>query len=437
MQLDSVQLQEKLKVAEAAARTWRESTFTQRAALLRRVGELCRERAPELGKLASLEMGKPITQAIAEVEKCATACDYYAERAEGFLSPKVAASDASESYITYEPLGVILAVMPWNFPFWQVMRFAAPVVMAGNVGVLKHASNVPKCAQAFEDLFTDAGAPVGVFQNLAIGSSMVAEVIKHPTVQGVALTGSEYAGSKVAELAGSLIKRSVLELGGSDPFIVLADADIALAAQLGAKARLQNNGQSCIAAKRFIVVSEVYDAFLDAFKKEMSAAVIGDPLDPATTMGPLVDEKALLELVGQIDRSVAAGAHIELGGAKLDREGNFLAPTILTNVLPGQAAYEEELFGPVASVIRATDTEDAIRIANDNRFGLGASIWTTDLELAKRLAPRIHSGCVFVNGIVKSDPRLPFGGTGVSGFGRELAEEGLKEFVNVKTVWIK
>jgi succinate-semialdehyde dehydrogenase/glutarate-semialdehyde dehydrogenase len=437
MQIDSTQLQEKLRVAEEAARSWRDSSFAERAALLRRVGELCRERAPQLGRIASEEMGKPITQAIAEVEKCALACEYYAERGENFLAPKVVASDASESYVTYEPLGVILAVMPWNFPFWQVMRFAAPVIIAGNVGVLKHASNVPRCAEAFEQLFTDAGAPKGVFQNLAIGSSMVAEVIKHKSVQGVALTGSEYAGSKVAELAGSLIKRSVLELGGSDPFIVLADADIEYTAVMAAKARLQNNGQSCIAAKRFIVVEEVYDAFLEAFKKEFTSAVIGDPLDPTTTIGPIVDEKALQELLTQIEKSVAAGAHIEIGGAKIDMPGNYLAPTILTNVAPGQPAYEEELFGPVASVIRAKSTEDAIRIANDNRFGLGASIWTTDLELAKRLAPRIHSGSVFVNGIVKSDPRLPFGGTGVSGYGRELSEEGLKEFVNVKTVWIK
>lgn len=437
MQIDSTQLQEKLEIAAEAARSWRNSSFAERAALLRRVGELCRERAPELGRIASKEMGKPITQAIAEVEKCALACEYYAERGESFLAPKVIASDASESYVTYEPLGVILAVMPWNFPFWQVMRFAAPVVIAGNVGVLKHASNVPRCAEAFEQLFTDAGAPKGVFQNLAIGSSMVAEVIKHPSVQGVALTGSEYAGSKVAELAGSLIKRSVLELGGSDPFIVLADADIEYTAAMAAKGRLQNNGQSCIAAKRFIVVEEVYEAFLEAFKKEFATAVIGDPLDPATTIGPIVDEKALQELLTQIEKSVAAGAHTEIGGGKIDRPGNFLAPTILTNVAPGQPAYEEELFGPVASVIRAKDTEDAIRLANDNRFGLGATIWTADLELAKRLAPRINSGSVFINGIVKSDPRLPFGGTGVSGYGRELSEEGLKEFVNVKTVWIK
>lgn len=437
MQLDSVQLQEKLRVAQEAARSWRETTFAERAALLRRVGQLCRERAPELGKLAATEMKKPITQAIAEVEKCATACDYYADNAEKFLAPKSVASDASESYVTYEPIGVVLAVMPWNFPFWQVMRFAAPVVMAGNVGVLKHASNVPGCAQAFEQLFTDAGAPVGVFQNLAIGSSTVAEVLKHPAVQGVALTGSEYAGSKVAELAGSLIKRSVLELGGSDPFIVLADADIAEAAKVGAKARLQNNGQSCIAAKRFIIVDAVYDQFLEAFRQEISAAVIGDPLDPATTVGPVVDEKALQELLGQIERSVAAGAHIALGGTKLDMLGNFLAPTILTEVVPGQAAYEEEIFGPVASVIRAKDTDDAIRIANDNRFGLGSSLWTTDLANGKKLASRIHAGSTFINGMVKSDPRLPFGGTGVSGFGRELSEEGLKEFVNVKTIWIK
>lgn len=436
MRTDSKTLQEKLRVAAEAASAWRESGVDERAQLLRRVGDLCRDRAPELGRMAAEEMGKPIAQAIAEVEKCALVCDYYAEHGERFLAPKPLASDALESYVAYEPLGVILAVMPWNFPFWQVMRFAAPVVMAGNVGVLKHASNVPRCAEAFEQLFTDAGAPPGVFQNLAIGSDLVADVLRHPAVQGVALTGSEYAGSKVAELAGSLIKRSVLELGGSDAFVVLADADVERAATIGAKARLQNNGQSCIAAKRFIVVDAVYDQFLAAFKRAFEAAVVGDPLDPATTVGPVIDEKALAELQRQIDESITKGATIETGGTRLPLPGTYLAPTILTNVQPGMPAYEEELFGPVASVMRAADADDALRLANDTRFGLGGSVWTEDLELGKRLARKMRCGAVFINDFVRSDPRLPFGGTGVSGYGRELAEEGIREFMNVKTVCV-
>lgn len=431
------ELNTKIERAAEAFTSWRGSSFEERRAVMLKAAELFRERAEELGRIASEEMYKPITQAIAEAQKCALAFEYYAEHGEKFLSPKHVETDASESYVSYEPMGVILAVMPWNFPFWQVARFAAPVLMGGNVGVLKHASNVPRSAQAFEDLLRDAGAPEGTFINLAIGSKDVEQVLKHSAVKGVALTGSEYAGMQVAGLAGSLIKPAVMELGGSDPFIVLADADIDYAAEVAVKARLQNNGQSCIAAKRFIIVEEVYDAFLEKFKAGFAAANVGDPLDPSTDVGPIVDEKALEELLGQIERSVEKGAKVEIGGQKLEMEGNYLAPTILTDVAPGMPAYEEELFGPVASVIKAKDEADAMRIANDSRFGLGSSIWTQDNEKAKRLAPQIEAGCVFVNEMVKSDPRLPFGGTGISGFGRELSVEGLMEFVNVKTVWVK
>ena len=436
-ELTDEELSQKIALAEATFKTWSTAPLEGRLKPLQRLGRLFRERAPELGKLATLEMGKPVTQAIAEVEKCSLACEYYVAEAARILTPQTITSDASESFVRFDPIGVLLAVMPWNFPYWQVMRFAAPALAAGNVGVLKHASNVPQCAAALEKLFIEAGFPEGAFQNLAIGSGKVEQVIRYPAVQGVALTGSEHAGSKVAELAGSLIKKTVLELGGSDPFIVLADADLEYAAQIGAKARLQNNGQSCIAAKRFILVEEIYDRFLEHFKAQFDASVIGDPLDRKTTIGPLVSQAGLDELDQQVANSVAKGAKLITGGSRVGSRGFFYAPTILADVKPGMPAYEEELFGPVAIVIRAKDTEDAIRIANDNRFGLGSSLWTNDTQLAKQLAPRIRAGCVFVNGMVKSDPRLPFGGTGVSGYGRELSAHGLYEFMNLKTVWIK
>jgi succinate-semialdehyde dehydrogenase/glutarate-semialdehyde dehydrogenase len=436
-ELTDEQLATKLTLAEATFKIWSQTSLAERLAPMKRLSALFRERAPELGKLATLEMGKPLAQAIAEVEKCSLACDYYVEHAEQILAPQSIKSDASESFIRFDPIGVLLAVMPWNFPYWQVMRFAGPALAAGNVGVLKHASNVPQCAVAFEKLFIEAGFPEGAFQNLPIGSAKVEQVIRHPAVQGVALTGSEAAGGKVAALAGSLIKRTVLELGGSDPFIVLADADIPYAAEMATKARLQNNGQSCIAAKRFILVEAIYDQFLALFKERFEASIIGDPLDPKTTIGPLASEAGLQEIEKQVTDSLAKGARLITGGSRMGTKGFFYAPTILADVKPGMPAYEEEFFGPVAIVIRAKDTEDAIHLANDNRFGLGSSLWTKDAELAKQLAPRIHAGSVFVNGMVKSDPRLPFGGTGVSGYGRELSSWGLYEFMNVKTVWIR
>lgn len=435
-ELTDLEVQAKLDKAAAAFLTWKNTSFAERADLMRKVGNLFRENKERLGKLATLEMGKPVTQAIAEAEKCALACDYYADNAERILAPRSIATEAKESYVLHEPTGIILAVMPWNFPFWQVMRFAAPALMAGNVGVLKHASNVPQCAAAFEEMFTQAGFPEGVFQNLAIGSAKVEQVVRHPKVTGVALTGSEAAGSKVAGLAGSLIKTSVLELGGSDPFVVLADADIEYAAEMAAKGRLQNNGQSCIAAKRFIVEDAAYDAFLERFVHYVSSQVIGDPMDPRTTLGPVVNEQGRLDLERQIDDAVAQGAMIATGGKRMEGPGFFFEPTILTDITKDMLAYHEELFGPVACVYRVKDAEEALFVANDTTFGLGGSVWTKDLEKGKALAAKIRAGAVFVNAIVKSDPRVPFGGTGVSGFGRELAEEGIKEFVNVKTVWV-
>ncbi len=435
-ELTDAALDAKLERAAAAFHAWQDVPLEERARLMRRVGELCRERAPELGRLATLEMGKPLKQAVAEVEKCATACDYYADNAAAFLAPEPVATDASESFVRFDPIGVVLAVMPWNFPFWQVMRFAAPALMAGNVGVLKHASNVPQCAAAFEQLFTDAGFPEGVFQNLAIGSGKVERVLRHPAVWGVALTGSEGAGKAVGSLAGSLVKKSVLELGGSDPFIVLEDADVARAAQVGAYARLQNNGQSCIAAKRFIVLDAVHDAFLAAFTEQFAAQTVGDPLDEKTTVGPLANEGGLRDIERQVKDAVAQGARLVTGGSRVGATGYFYAPTILADVRADMPVAQEEFFGPVALVFRARSEEEALALANGTPFGLGSSVWTADPDRAKRLAPRIRAGSVFVNGLVKSDPRLPFGGTGVSGYGRELSSYGLREFVNVKTVWI-
>ena len=437
VELTPTELNESLQRASDAFVNWQKTTLEERSALLKKLGALFIAHASELAALATREMGKPISEAILEVKKCATVCDYYATEAQRIMAPEVIETDAGKSYVRFDPIGVVLAVMPWNFPYWQVMRFAAPAVMAGNVGVLKHASNVQQCADAIEKLFIEAGFPKNVFQNLPIPAPMVEQVIQHEAVKAITLTGSEVAGTKVAALASSLVKKSVLELGGSDAFIVLADAPIEETASLAAKARLQNNGQSCIAAKRFIVVDDVYEQFLAAFTAAVENVVIGDPMNIETTLGPLVNASAVEELTRQINESVAKGAILITGGKRLDRPGNYFAPTILANVVPGMPAYDEELFGPVASVIRATDATDAVCIANDTRFGLGASIWTKDTAVAEQMAAQLTAGAVFINGIVKSDARLPFGGTKASGYGRELSSYGLKEFTNIKTVWIK
>lgn len=416
---------------------WKDVNYETRKTLMKNAADILRTRKKELAELMTLEMGKPLTQGIAEAEKCAWVCDYYAQNAETILQKEIIQTDASESYVQFDPIGVVLAVMPWNFPFWQVFRFAAPALMAGNVGVLKHASNVPQCAIAIEDIFADAGFPEYTFKNLLINSSQVKNVIDNPLVKAATLTGSEYAGMKVAETAGRNLKKTVMELGGSDPFIILADADIEEAASVAVTARLINNGQSCIAAKRFIVVESVYDEFMEHFIWKMGKVKIGDPLDEKTELGPLAREDLLIELNAQVKESVKLGAEIVTGGRRLDRDGYFYEATILKNVKPGMPAYEQELFGPVASVIKAADEEDAIRIANDTNYGLGASLWTNSLEKAKQLSHKIDAGSVFINGLVKSDPRLPFGGVKLSGYGRELSHYGIKEFVNVKTVWIK
>jgi len=416
---------------------WKETTFEHRAKLLFNTASLLRKNKQKYAEIMTLEMGKPITQSLGEVEKCAWVCEYYAENAELILKKEVIKTDASESFVQFDPIGIVLAVMPWNFPMWQVFRFAAPALMAGNVALLKHASNVPMSALAIEEIFIEAGLPEGTFKTLLIDSKQVVEVINNPMVKATTLTGSEPAGMAVASASGKALKKSVMELGGSDPFIVFNDANIDEAVTVGVFARTMNNGQSCIAAKRFILVNEIADEFESKFVERMKSLIVGDPMNSETELGPIAREDLLLELDDQVQTSVKQGAEILCGGKRLEGEGAFYPATVLSNVQKGNLAYSEELFGPVAIMIRAKNEEDTISIANDTAFGLGASIWTGDVEKAKYLAKQIDSGSVFINGMVKSDPRLPFGGTKTSGYGRELSHYGIKEFVNIKTVWVK
>ena len=426
-----------VKQAAAAQPGWADVGFSGRGKVFTTAGQILRERADELAILMANEMGKPVAQGRAEAEKCAMVCDYYAEHAERFLASQPARTEASSSYVAFRPLGVVLAVMPWNYPLWQVFRFAAPALMAGNAAVLKHASNVPGCATAIEEMSTAAGLPEGVFQALLVGSDLVEEILSMPEIAAVTLTGSTPAGQSVAESAGRMLKKSVLELGGSDPYVILADADLAAAAATCATSRLLNGGQSCIAAKRFIVVEEVRQEFESLLADEMTKVEMGDPLDDATMLGPQARRDLRDELHSQVEASVAAGATLVMGGEVPDGPGAFYPPSVLTGVGPGMPAYDEELFGPVAAVIPARDEADAIRIANDTDFGLGAAVFTRDVERGERIArDQLQAGACFVNAFVKSDPRLPFGGIKMSGYGRELSEFGIREFVNVKTVYV-
>jgi len=425
-----------LERATAASRDWRRRPVAERAERLRAAGRLLRERKDTYARTMALEMGKPLAQGVGEAEKCAWVCDYYAEHGAAFLADEPRPSDASRSYIRFEALGPVLAIMPWNFPFWQVFRFAAPALVAGNAGILKHAPNVPRCAVAIEEVFQDAGFPDGLFRAVFLSNARAGDVIADERVRAVTLTGSDRAGSQVAEQAGRHLKKTVLELGGSDPFIVLDDADLERAAQAAAEARLINSGQSCIAAKRFIVVERVADQFLERFTSEMRARKVGDPLDPTTQVGPQARLDLRENLHRQVRESVQRGARLMLGGELPKGRGAFYPPTVLVGVEPGMPAFDQETFGPVAAVIRAKDEADAIRIANASPYGLGAVVWTRDTQRGERVAREIEAGSVFVNGLVKSDPRLPFGGVKRSGYGRELSEYGLREFVNVKTVWV-
>lgn len=429
------------KIINAVDKTWqywRSTSFFNRGQLMQNLASLLRASKEELARLMALEMGKVTKEGIAEIEKCAWVCDYYAHHAENFLENETIDAGWFRSFVSYQPLGTILAVMPWNFPFWQVFRFAAPTLMAGNTAVLKHASNVPGCAMAIENLFREAGFPENVFRTLIITASQVEQVIKHPAIKGVSLTGSTPAGKSVAAIAGSVLKKCVLELGGNDPYLILEDADLERAAHICATSRLLNAGQSCIAAKRFIVVSDVYSEFLEYFTYEMNRSLFGDPCDPEVTMGPLAREELRNELHQQVARSVKMGAEIIIGGEIPYRKGAFYPPTILENVKPGMPAYDEELFGPVAAVIRVDNEKEAIQVANDSPFGLGAAVFTRNLQKGEQIAEtQLQAGCCFVNDYVKSDPRLPFGGIKNSGFGRELSTHGIKEFMNVKTVVVK
>ncbi len=424
--------------ADEAHALWRGTTFAHRGHLLKRAAQVLRDNVDEYAELMALEMGKPIIEGRAETLKCAWVCDYYADNAEGFLTSEYIDTDASKSFVSFQPLGVVLAVMPWNFPFWQVFRFAAPALMAGNAGILKHASNVPGCALAIEDVFKKAGFPANIFRTLLIGSEMVDRVIEHPSVRAVTLTGSTPAGKAVAAKAGSVLKKTVLELGGSDPYVVLEDADLEATVASCVVSRLLNSGQSCIAAKRFIVVEKVLRTFEELFVKKMAAQKMGDPLDETVNIGPQARHDLRDDLHRQVDESVNMGAKCLLGGEIPSGKGAYYPPTVLANVKKGMPAYDEELFGPVAAIIPVKDEAEAIKVANDSIFGLGAAIFSRDVTRAQQLAEKeIQAGSCFVNTFVKSDPRLPFGGIKESGYGRELSHFGIKEFVNIKTVYIK
>ena len=432
--MTDTQVDDALALAESAWRSYRHTPLAGRARWLSAAANILEEEKDRLGRIMTLEMGKPIGAARAEAVKCASACRYYAEHGERLLADKPLDAGPGASYLKFQSIGPVLAVMPWNYPFWQVFRFAAPALMAGNVGLLKHASNVPQCALEIADIIRRAGFPAGVFQTLPIGSAQVARVIDDPRVKAVSLTGSEPAGAQVAARAGRQLKKTVLELGGSDPFVVMPSADLARAVRTAVDARANNNGQSCIAAKRFVIDARIAADFEGRFVEAMQALRIGDPLDESTQLGPLATPGILAGLEEQVRKSVAAGARVLTGGRRIDRPGNYYAPTVLDNIPEDSPAYREELFGPVAVLFRVDGVDDAIRVANDTEFGLGASVWTNDPAEQRKLIDEIEAGMVFVNGMVASDPRLPFGGTKRSGYGRELSAYGIREFVNVKTV---
>jgi succinate-semialdehyde dehydrogenase / glutarate-semialdehyde dehydrogenase len=431
---DTGTIEKKVAAARKTFTAWKKQDFSHRAALMKRAGEQLRQHKTEYARIISMEMGKIVAESVAEVEKCANGCDFFADHAAAFLKDQTISTEASKSLIAFQPLGPVLAIMPWNFPLWQVFRFAAPALMAGNVGLLKHAANVTQCALLIEKIFSEAGFPEGAFQSLLIESKDVAGIIGRDEIVAVALTGSEYAGTQVAAEAGKNLKKTVLELGGSDPFIVLEDADLDLAAQVGTQSRMQNAGQSCIAAKRFIVAEKIKHDFMERFVKNISQLRQGNQFEPKTTTGPLARLDLAVQLEKQMQAAVKQGARLVTGG---QRDGCNFQPALLENVKPGMTAFDEEMFGPVAALITVKDEHEAIVMANASRYGLGASVWTKDPERGERVAREIESGSVFVNSLMRSDQRLPFGGVKKSGYGRELSEAGIREFVNAKTIYVK
>jgi succinate-semialdehyde dehydrogenase/glutarate-semialdehyde dehydrogenase len=427
-----------IDLADKASEEWKDIPFSSRSKLMMKAADVLKKNKEEYSKLMTLEMGKPIAQSRAEVEKCAWVCEYYAENAEKFLRDELIETDASKSFVTFQPLGIVLAVMPWNFPFWQVFRFAAPGLMAGNAGILKHASNVSGCALAIEEVFRESGFSENLFRTILFPSSEMESVIKNEKIKAVTLTGSVPAGKSVAKTAGSVLKKTVMELGGSDPYVILEDADLEMAAETCVTARLINGGQSCIAAKRFIVVEEIYEAFVKLFVDKMKSKKMGDPFDESNYIGPQASVPLRDELHLQVEKSIKLGAELLLGGKIPKINGAYYPPTVLSNVTQGMPAYDEELFGPVAAIIKVKDEGEAIKIANDTNFGLGAAVFTKDITRGEKIAKeRLQAGCCFVNAFVKSDPRLPFGGIKESGYGRELSSFGIKEFVNIKSIYIK
>jgi succinate-semialdehyde dehydrogenase/glutarate-semialdehyde dehydrogenase len=435
--LTNAQVDQKIQRATEAFPSFRKLSFAERGRMMMRAAEILESEKDSLAHLMTLEMGKTLRSAVDEAVKCAWVCRYYAENAERFLADELVETPASRSFIRYQPMGVVLVIMPWNYPFWQAFRFIAPGLMAGNVGLLKHASNVPQCALKIEEVLLKAGVPEGVFQTLLIGSGSVDRILDDPRIAAATLTGSEGAGVKVGTGAAQRIKKVVLELGGSDPFIVMPSANLEDAVAVGIKARVANNGQSCIAAKRFIVHDEIADKFQRAFVAQMEKLTVGDPFDAKTDVGPLANAEAVTSLDADVRSSIKAGAKVLTGGKPADRPGSFYLPTVLTDIPKDSAAYKEELFGPVASIFRVKNIDEAIRVANDSRFGLGASAWTNDKSEQERFISELEAGMVFINQMVFSDPRVPFGGVKRSGVGRELSTYGIREFTNVKTVWVK
>jgi succinate-semialdehyde dehydrogenase/glutarate-semialdehyde dehydrogenase len=437
-QMSPSEVNQIIDLAHNSFESWKETSLKHRSNLMMKAADVLRKNKEDYSKLMTLEMGKPISQSRAEVEKCAWVCEYYADNAEIFLTDEIIETDASKSFVTFQPLGIVLAVMPWNFPFWQVFRFASPGLMAGNAGILKHASNVSGCALAIEEVFRESGFPENLFRTILVPSSQMEGVIKNEKIKAVTLTGSVPAGKAVAKTAGSVLKKTVMELGGSDPYIIFEDADLEMATETCVTARLINGGQSCIAAKRFIVVEEVYDSFEKLFVEKMKSRKMGDPFDESNYIGPQASITLRDELHLQVEKSIELGAELLLGGKIPEIDGAWYPPTVLSNVKRGMPAFDEELFGPVAALIKANDEAEAIDIANDSIFGLGAAVFTQDEKRGEKIAKeKLQAGCCFVNAFVKSDPRLPFGGIKESGYGRELSSFGIREFVNIKTIYVK